>query len=226
LRAFTKGWLCIRRAGAVGAELANAEGMTSSWSAYEECPTFFRAKPTPELIELPPAKYLAIAGRGVPGGAEFQAAIGAIYAFAYTTKMRLKRAGRDFRVATLEATWSRGRGPARWRLLTMVPEFVTEEDLAETRRELARRKKPAAGAAVELVTLDEGWCVQALHVGPYATEPGTVRAMQRRLRAEGLRARGVHHEIYLGDPRRTKPERLKTILRMPVAAGRASRRPE
>ncbi len=187
------------------------------------------AQPTaPTLVHVGPAQYLAVDGEGDPNGPGFQEAVGALYGAAYTIKMRKKRDGTDYAVAPLEGLWppSAGLAPGlaeakagwSWTALIRTPDFVEAEDLERAVAELERKKKGGpALRRVRLQRIEEGDCVQMLHVGPYATEPATVAAMHAFAQAQGRELRGRHHEIYLSDPRRTAPERLKTILRQPVA---------
>lgn len=186
----------------------------------------YAAKPAPALVEIGPARYLAIEGRGAPEGDAFQASIGALYAIAYTIKMARKAAGSDYKVAPLEGLWWTGRtghhflrtprNSWRWQLLIRTPDFVTTSDVTRAVRTALERGKPALVKSVRLLSQREGPCVQALHVGPYATEPETIGRMLDLAGATGHKAHGTHHEIYVSDPRRVKPERLRTILRMPV----------
>ncbi len=187
----------------------------------------YAAPREPTLLTIAPARYLAITGRGAPASPAFVDAIGALYGVAFTIKMRSKRAGRDYGVAHLEGLWwssapSRGvfaSAPSRlcWQLLIRTPDFVAARDLRTAQQELLGRGRTPLVLDVKLVRLGEGRCVQMLHVGPYASEPATFAAMEGLASANGLAFRGPHHEIYLSDPRRVAPERLRTILRQPVA---------
>ncbi len=182
----------------------------------------------PTLVHIGSAQYLAVDGAGDPNGPGFQEAVGALYAVAYTIKMRKKRDGTDYAVAPLEGLWwaadltkvvpGRPAPDWRWTALIRTPDFVEAEDLEHAVAELERKKKggPALGR-VRLERLEEGDCVQMLHIGPYAAETATVATMHAFVAAQGRTLRGRHHEIYLSDPRRTAPERMKTILRQPVA---------
>ena len=182
---------------------------------------------TPKLVEVGPAKYLAIEGEGEPGGEVFQAKVKAMYGMAFTIKMTKKFAGQDYKVCHLEGLWwGEGKGAEffelprdqwRWKLLIRVPEFIGPDDLKQARETLLKKGKGPEVIEVELETLAEGPCVQMLHVGPYSTEPETVEAMRRFAADNGLTLRGRHHEIYLSDPRRVAPERLRTILRQPTS---------
>ncbi len=188
----------------------------------------FKAARKPFVLDVGEARYLAVAGRGEPGGEAFAAAVGALYAMAYTIKMTRKSEGRgDYVVCKLEAQWW-GDGdrplddvpPAdwNWRLMIRTPEVVDAADRDAAVATLLDKGKDAAVATVELIDITEGPCVQMLHVGPYEQEPETVEAMLAFAAGEGLAPHGRHHEIYLSDPRRVAPERLRTILRVPVRA--------
>lgn len=189
----------------------------------------YAAKRVPSIVNVGPARYLAIEGRGAPEDSAFQASVGALYAVAYTVKMARKSAGSDYKVAPLEGLWWTGRvhhhflrAPRkswRWELLIRTPDFVTKSELSRTLRALLERGKPALVKSVQLISGKEGRCVQALHVGPYATEPDTIARMLEVAAAAGYKVHGTHHEIYLSDPRRAKPEKLRTILRLPLRRG-------
>ena len=180
----------------------------------------------PVILATRPGRYLTIAGSGDPGGAAFGERVGAMYGVAYTVKMAKKRAGRDFKVAGLEGLWwgvgrskwmiEQERGNWRWKLLIRVPDFVTAADVAAAAKQLLAKGKGAVVKAVKLEKIAEGRCVQVLHVGPYMDEGPTMDAMAAVAKAEGLKFTGRHHEIYLSNPRRVKPAKLRTILRHPV----------
>ena len=185
------------------------------------------APKTPVLLTVGPAKYLAVEGKGAPASTAFQVAIGALYAVAFTIKMTRKHEGkRDYKVAWLEGLWwgPDKRAPLsvksakdwRWKLLIRTPAFVTSRDLARAQRDLLAKGKAGEIAKVKLETIREGRCVQMLHVGPYGKEPATLEAMHAFAAERGHAFRGVHHEIYLSDPRRTAASRLRTLLRHPV----------
>lgn len=167
----------------------------------------------PTLVKVAPAQYLAIYGKGKPGGPEFEAAVGALFNVAFTIKMAAKYAGKDYAVCKLEGLWPSWE---TWTLLIRTPDFITAQHRTAALATLAKRKKGPLVAKVELVTITEGLCVQMLHVGPYSEEPKTVAQMHEFARSKGLTLHGEHHEIYLADPRRVKPEKLRTILRQPV----------
>lgn len=178
----------------------------------------------PVLVHIKPAQYLAIGGQGAPGGDRFTACLGALYAMAFTIKMTRKFAGKqDYAVCKLEGQWFFDRDPAaiprdewKWKLLLRTPDFIPSSDLDRAATTLLRKGKEPEVKQVELETIKEGQCVQMLHVGPYDRESETIERMRAFAAEKGLSFSGPHHEIYLSDPRRVPPERLKTILREPV----------
>ncbi len=179
------------------------------------------------LVDVGRARYLSIEGRGAPGGEEFTRKIGALYGVAYTVKMSRKFSGaQDYVVGKLEAQWwADGEinnfstvPPERWlwRLMIRIPDFIGRNELEKAVDVLLEKGKEPEVREVQLRSLEEGRCVQMLHVGPYEREAETVGEMTRFIEAQGLSCTGPHHEIYISDPRRVPPERLKTILRLPV----------
>jgi hypothetical protein len=186
----------------------------------------YAASRSPRVITAGPGRYLSVGGQGEPGGELFQRQVGALYGMAYTLKFDKKAGGKDFKMPPLEGLWwGKGRmgGPRSewsWKLLLRVPNFVKRRDLAPAAEALRARGRGDGAAEVTIEEMHEGRCVQALHVGPYAAEPETMERMRRAASALGLALHGRHHEIYLSDPRRVAPERLRTILRMPVRAAR------
>lgn len=188
------------------------------------------ATPEPALLRVPPARCVAVDGEGEPGGERFQRALRALYGVAWTVKMARKPAGKPGAIGPLEGLWwglEPGRRPVprsrwRWKLFLRVDPPVGARELEAAARSLEARGRGDGTGDVRLEVLREGACVQALHVGPYADEPATVRRMEAFARERKLAFAGPHHEIYLSDPRRTAPSRLRTILRHPV---RPVRRP-
>lgn len=181
----------------------------------------------PVLVEIKPATYLAISGQGAPGGELFTAGIGALYGMAFTIKMTRKFAGRqDYAVGKLEGQWW-GDGSAdfsqlpkeqwRWNLCIRTPDFIAGADLAAAVAVLLKRGKGQDVNRVRLESLAQGRCVQMLHLGPYEKVGETIALLRQFAQEKGLVFHGKHHEIYLSDPRRVPAERLKTILREPVA---------
>lgn len=204
------------------AKLAEAEKV----DLYKLHKSEYAASKEPALVNIKAAKYLTVDGQGEPGGELFQAKLGALYAVAFTIKMTKKFAGKDYKVCGLEGLWTcddpenwmeQARGTWRWKLMIRIPGFITAADLQNAVAKLETKGKGDHASEVRLETITEGKCVQVLHVGPYANEPATVARMQQFAEGRGQSFRGQHHEIYLSDPRRVPPERLRTILRHPVA---------
>jgi hypothetical protein len=187
---------------------------------YKENKAEYAATRKPALITARPAFYLGIEGKGAPGGGAFTDAIGALYGVAFTVKMTRKFAGKqDYVVSKLEARWpdlTTDREQWVWRLMIRTPKFVSQAEVTQAIETLIKRGKGSDVQRVELSPLSEGLCVQALHVGPYDREEETVAMMRAFAEKQGLRFAGVHHEIYLSDPRRVDPSKLRTILRQPV----------
>ena len=192
-----------------------------------------------DFVDVPEFGFAAVTGSGAPEGPEFAGALQALYAVSFGAHFRLKKqAGEAPRVMPLEALWGVGdpgqqdivtavalgrttmadtdRDCWRWQAMIMQPEPIDAELIAAVLAE-ARRKKPAPGLSrVRYLRWAEGRCAQLLHVGPYAAEAPSIAALHEAITAAGCRPRGHHHEIYLGDPRRSAPAKLRTILRHPV----------
>ena len=180
---------------------------------YREHAADYLARRDPAIVNIARCQYLAIDGAGAPGGPEFQACIGALYGVAFKMKMEQKTTGHDYGVCKLEGLWPDTR---TWSLLIRTPEFITKEHLDAAIAKLIRKGKTDPVEAVRLLPLKEGWCVQALHVGPYSEEAATLNRMTECATQAGMEFYGTLHEIYLCDPRRVAPEKLRTILRQPV----------
>jgi len=198
--------------------------MTTKLDLYKMHKAEYAAPTKPALVRTKPALYLTIAGQGAPGGSRFTAGVAALYGAAFTIKMTRKVAGKqDYAVCKLEGLWFFGGEPDatpkeewQWKLMMRTPHFIAQEDLRTAVDTLLKRGKSPGIAEVKLETIDEGVCVQMLHVGPYESESATVALMRSFAESNGLKLSGPHHEIYLSDPRRVPPERLKTILRQPA----------
>ena len=185
----------------------------------------------PAIVDVPELAFLMVDGRGDPETAEpYHQALEALYSVAYTLKFALKKADpeRDFKVAPLEGQWwadeaaptmadlQRDRDAWNWTMMIAVPDAVTAAEVAAAREAAARKRDLPAAPLLRLERLEEGLAAQIMHVGPYSEEGPTIERLHAFAAAEGYELRGRHHEIYLGDPRRTAPERLKTVLRHPV----------
>ena len=190
-----------------------------------------------DLVDVPAYLFASVEGSGAPGGDEFRSALGSLYTIAYGIHFAIAdRAARE-KVSPLEALWwtadpagdfrravdAGGFTPAdqagwSWRALIRLPDGTSGEAFERVHQAGAERHPELAGglATVEFGPWTEGLCVQTLHVGPYSEELPTVQLMHDFIDTHGYRPTGRHHEIYLGDPRRSAPDRLKTILRQPV----------
>ncbi|MCR4804355.1 MAG: GyrI-like domain-containing protein [Clostridia bacterium] len=201
----------------------------------KEYKEFYLPKDEPSLVDVPPMSYIAVRGQGDPNEEDgaYKKAISLLYGVAFTIKMS-KKSGRsmegffDYVVPPLEGFWWQEgvlsvdyahKENFRWIACIRLPDFVTREDLAWAIAE-ATRKKKTDFSAVEFLEVNEGLCVQCLHVGPYDAEPETVRRMHAFAEKEGyepdISDLRLHHEIYLSDARKTSPEKLKTVIRHPV----------
>ena len=196
---------------------------------------FYLPKNRPELVTVPPAAFVAVRGRGDPNepGGAYQQAIAVLYSVAYTLRMS-RKAGHeiagffDYVVPPLEGFWQQERPGAidygrkddfRWISAIRLPDFVTPAELAWAVG-TASEKKGFDCSAAEYWTVEEGLCVQMLHLGPFDDEPASVAQMDGFAREAGyvpdFTETRLHHEIYLSDARRVPPERWKTVLRHPV----------
>ena len=204
----------------------------------KEYKEFYMPKATPELVSVPTMNYIAVRGSGDPNEeeGEYKAAIGLLYAVAFTIKMSKKGFHKiegfyDYVVPPLEGFWWQDgvagidyahKEAFRWISVIRLPDFVTKADF-DWAVEEATRKKKMDFSKVEYFTYDEGLCVQCLHIGPYDDEPNTVDRMHRYLEEQGytldISDQRLHHEIYLSDARKVAPEKLKTVIRHPIRKG-------
>lgn len=181
----------------------------------------------PSIVEVPPLRFLMLDGVGGVGGDEFQSAIGALYGLAYPVKFAAKKAlDLAYPVMPLEGLYRSTDGTAEfsadgsveleWRLMILLPDPVPGELVDETRAKVAAKKDVPRLDDVRVQTFSEGTSVQIMHVGPYADEAPTIDRLLAFAAEKGYEVTGAHHEIYLGDPRRAAPEKLKTALRYGV----------
>lgn len=188
-----------------------------------------------ELVEVPEFKFAMIEGivrkgEKVGESPEFVQAMEALYGLAYTLKFASKLRKEnpiDFTVMSLEALWwvknddfAFGK-PDDWHFKAMImqPEHITEEMFKEALIQLEKKRPNQALAKLQIEHFAEGQSVQVMHIGPYAEEASTIERMKLFMKENGLVRNGKHHEIYLGDPRRADPVKLKTVLRQPVKRG-------
>lgn len=185
------------------------------------------------IVDVPEFAFLSIEGEGAPDSEAYHAAVEALYAVAYGVKFAVKKAadGIDYRVLPLEGLWSWGEGQEsypgdrslwRWTAMIRQPGFVTQAIVDAAKTAAAKKKSLPALPLMRFSVLEEGRCVQLLHIGPYAAEHDAILRMRQFIVEHGLRWRGPHHEIYLSDPGRTAPEKLRTVLREPVEPGSAA----
>lgn len=182
----------------------------------------------PQELTVPSMNFLMIDGEGDPNGnPEFQSCSEALYSIAYTAKFALKKTKKlDYKVSPLEGLWWSDRMQSfldgnkdewKWTLMIMQPKSVTAAVIERCREEVLEKKSNPAVPHVRFGDFKEGRVAQILHVGPYSSERLTVERLHSYITSRGGILHGKHHEIYLGDPRRTAPENLKTIIRQPFA---------
>ena len=177
-------------------------------------------------IDVPPVSYLMVDGHGDPNTAQaYRLAVESLYATAFTIKFSCKANGKDFVVMPLEGLWSapdpesfsaRRKDEWEWTMMIMVPDYVNDETFRAARIK-AREKLGALPESLRLESLEEGLCLQALHVGSYDDEGALLARLHGEIMPSGgYDFAGRHHEVYLSDPRKTAPEKLKTVIRQPV----------
>ena len=201
----------------------------------KEYKEFYMPKNKPEIVSVPAANYIAVRGTGDPNeeGGAYQQAISVLYAVAYTLKMSCKTDYRiagfyDYVVPPLEGFWWQDnvegidytdKSRFNWISVIRLPDFITRKDF-DWAVETAAKKKKLDCSEAEFLTVDEGLCVQIMHVGPFDDEPETVAVMDRFLAENGFQNdfsnTRLHHEIYLSDARKVPPEKWKTVIRHPI----------
>ena len=179
-------------------------------------------------VDVPPLNYLMVDGEGDPNiSPAFTHAIEALYSLSYTLKFSLKKSPKpvDYGVMPLEGLWwaddpgafhRRDKSTWKWTAMILQPDFIGRKQVTAAFDEVRRKKNPAALDRVRLETLAEGTSAQILYVGPFADEGPTIQRIHDFIHAAGKELSGKHHEIYLSDPRRTAPAKLRTILRQPM----------
>ena len=184
------------------------------------------------FLEIPARRFVMIDGDGPAGEVAFTPRMPGLYATAYTLHFALKKRGVEGKVGALEGLWwttdgltdldailgsGSDRGTWRWILMIGLPDEATEPELDAALAAGRAKLEPPYAASLRVERFDEGRCAQVLHLGPYATERPTIEALHAAISDAGLVPCGRHHEVYLGDPRRSAPERLRTLIRQPVA---------
>lgn len=201
----------------------------------KEYKEFYMPKNKPEIVTVPKANYIAIRGKGDPNevcGA-YQQAISVLYAVAYTLKMSYKTDHKiegffEYVVPPLEGFWWQDgkdgidytdKASFNWISVIRLPEFITQKDF-EWAVETATKKKKLDCSSAELMTIDEGLCVQIMHLGSFDDEPATIALIDEYIEKNGyvndITKTRLHHEIYLSDARRVVPEKWKTVIRHPI----------
>lgn len=201
----------------------------------KEYKEFYMPKNKPEIVNVPKANYIAVRGTGDPNeaGGAYQQAIGVLYAVAYTLKMSYKTDYKiegffEYVVPPLEGFWWQDhegsinytdKSSFNWISVIRLPDFVTKKDF-EWAVETATKKKKLDCSSAEFMTIDEGLCVQIMHLGPFDDEPATVALMDQYLAENGyandITATRLHHEIYMSDARKVAPEKWNTVIRHPI----------
>ena len=201
----------------------------------KEYKEFYMSKSVPEIVTVPKANFIAVRGMGDPNqeGGAYQSAVSILYAVAYTLKMSYKTDYRiegffEYVVPPLEGFWWQegvdgidygDKSTFHWISVIRLPEFVKKKDFDWAVEEAARKKKLDCSLA-EFLTIEEGLCVQIMHIGPFDHEPSTVALMDQYIAENGyandMNETRLHHEIYLSDARKAAPEKRKTVIRHPI----------
>ena len=205
----------------------------------KEYKEFYMPKNKPEIVTVPRANYIAVRGKGNPNEIDgaYQQAISILYAVAYTLKMSYKTEHKiegffEYVVPPLEGFWWQDnvdgidyadKAAFNWISVIRLPEFITKKDF-EWAVETASEKKKLDCSSAEFLTVDEGLCVQIMHIGAFDDEPQTVALMDEYIAQNGyendITESRLHHEIYLSDARKVAPEKWKTVIRHPIKRSR------
>jgi hypothetical protein len=201
----------------------------------KEYKEFYMPKNKPQIVDVPKANYIAVSGKGNPNevGGAYQKAIGVLYAVAYTLKMSYKSDYKiegffEYVVPPLEGFWWQDnvdgadysdKSTFNWISVIRLPDFITEKDF-EWAVQTATKKKKIDCSSAEFLAIDEGLCVQIMHLGAFDDEPKSVALMDKYLKENGYEndfsEKRLHHEIYMSDARKVAPEKWKTVIRHPI----------
>lgn len=203
-------------------------------------PDLYMPKQTPSILTVPPMTFVMVDGKGNPNTSQdYQQAVAVLYGISFAIKM-MKMGGNapegyfEYVVPPLEGLWTvadtrfdgvviQDKEDLCWTAAIRQPEFVTEDVFQKAVKQLAVKKPELPVGRAKLVTWEEGLCAQVMHIGPYDDEPATLAKLDAYIAQQGyctdITAERRHHEIYLGDPRKTAPQRLKTVLRHPIKKG-------
>lgn len=202
----------------------------------KEYKEFYLPKNVPQIVTVPRANYIAVRGKGNPNedGGEYKTAVSVLYAVAYTLKMSYKTDYKiegffEYVVPPLEGFWWQqddiagidyaDKSAFHWISVIRLPDFITKKDF-DWAVETASKKKKLDCTGAEFLSIEEGLCVQMMHIGAFDNEPETVAMMDKYIEESGyvseFTGKRRHHEIYLSDPRKTAPEKCKTVIRHPI----------
>ncbi|WP_028509745.1 GyrI-like domain-containing protein [Ruminococcus sp. NK3A76] len=201
----------------------------------KEYKEFYMPKERPQIVDVPKANYISVTGKGDPNeqDGDYKKAIEMLYAIAYTFKMSYKtdhciEGFFEYVVPPLEGFWWQesvegidysDKSSFNWISVIRIPDFITQADI-DWAKETALKKKKLDCSSVKMITIEEGLCVQIMHVGSYDDEPASVALMDSFIAENGFKNdindKRLHHEIYLSDARKTPPEKLKTVIRHPI----------
>lgn len=183
---------------------------------------------TISVVDVPALNYLMIDGQGNPNSAsEYVEAVEALYAVAYTLKFKVKKGqvAVDYAVMPLEGLWwmddmsqfsVERKDEWLWTMMILQPTYVTDSLFAEALADVQKKKGVSAALSkIRLETYHEGWAAQIMYLGPYVEEGPTIAKIHQFIQENGYSLTGKHHEIYLGDPRKSQPEKLRTVIRQP-----------
>ena len=199
--------------------------MASKLDLTKEYKQYYNAKNALIFLEFGNVPYVTIEGKGEPAGEAFTKAIEALYPLAYGIKANYKKLGKDFGVPKLEGLWwvksnkpflDIPRKEWYWKLLIRMPNFVTSETFKNAKEEVFKKKGISLIKEIKFENKNEGKCVQIMHIGPYSTEQKTIEHMMDFIKKNNYSINGLHHEIYISDPRKTATAKMKTILRLPI----------
>lgn len=178
------------------------------------------------VVDVPAMNFLLVNGEGSPASPNYREAIEALFSVAYALKFMVKKAkGIDYSVMPLEGLWwadnmtkfsADRKEEWKWTAMIMQPKYVTAEDFEEAVEQVRKKKNSAALPRVKFESFKEGTAAQTLYVGPFSAEGQTIEKIHSYIKNSGHELTGKHHEIYLNDPSKTAPERIKTILRQPM----------
>lgn len=192
---------------------------------------YYQPKPgRVEILEIPRMNFLMIDGTGNPNTSrEYADSVSALYSIAYSQKFKINKSkGIDYNLLPLEGLWwmddmelfsTDKKDEWKWTMMIQQPDLITGDEINSTILELEKKKPNPVYSRIRFEPFAEGLSAQIMHIGPYSAEKPTIDLLHRSITDQGYTLRAKHHEIYLGDPRKTAPEKLKTIIRQPVSQG-------